>query len=102
MSTTSCPINSEPGPVKSTRLSSRWIRARAARFVQPQAANAEKLEQLRVCLRRFCDDLPQASIVEVDYSPECVAEVARRFMAGNVVPKKACDGSERPLKTKFL
>jgi hypothetical protein len=54
---------------------------------------ADKLEELRRLLLDLCSEFPKASIVEVDYSPACLSEVAHRFLAAGTAPKKACDGS---------
>jgi hypothetical protein len=53
----------------------------------------DRLSELRQLLHRVCADFPQARIVEVDYSPTKIAEVGEAFLASNVVPLKACDGS---------
>jgi hypothetical protein len=52
-----------------------------------------KLAELRRYLERACGEFPKANIVEVDYSPARLAEVAEIFVGGAFVPKKAYDGS---------
>jgi hypothetical protein len=53
----------------------------------------QKLAELRRYLERVCGEHPKANIVEVDYSPARLAEVAAVFIGGAFVPKKAYDGS---------
>jgi hypothetical protein len=55
--------------------------------------HADKLAELRRYLKTVCMEFSNASIVEVDYSPSCVAEVARAFTGGEFIPETALNGS---------
>src|ERR1035438_5753822 len=49
---------------------------------------AEKHAELRRYLERVCNEFTHASIVDVDYSPSALTDVARAFTGGNSIPKK--------------
>jgi hypothetical protein len=55
--------------------------------------HAEKLSELRRYLESVCKAVPEASVVEVDYSQSSISAVARAFTGGDFVPKKAWNGS---------
>jgi len=65
--------------------------SRASRYAVGNYAEARA--ELRRYLESVCADFPQASVVDVDYSAAAMAEVARAFIGGDFIPKKAENGS---------
>jgi hypothetical protein len=65
--------------------------SRAGRYATDKYA--EKHAELRRYLEQTCSDFPHASIVDVDYSPESLTEVAQTYIGVKTAPIKAYDGS---------
>lgn len=52
-----------------------------------------KLVELRKILKNVCAEYAHVYVVDVDYRPETMAKVARMFIGGDFIPKKAENGS---------
>ena len=72
-------------------------RSRTGRYRGTQYA--ENLDRIREVLRRQMDAYPKLRIVETDYSPSAVREVAEYFFGSTTMPTKAWDGG--PFYTYF-